>query len=233
MLRKLSVALAVIAFGSLAASAADTPYRDGSGRFSVTVPDGWSAQAVGDSQIALLIGAPDADDFSGLCIVMVRDVPELRSLTQAQIDEVFGKEMTRAFWEAAFQATNAKDVTVEDNGTRAQNGHQAYYAVGSATVTLPTGAVLRAKTKLQMQVIPGSFHAVNCRAKAETFAGYEAQFEKVFASHIPLGSGYIASLPQGGPVTLNQARPNARATLNAARVMISDQLRLSQYPRRR
>lgn len=233
MLRKLSVALAVIAFGSFAASAADTPYRDASGRFSVTVPDGWTAQSIGDTQIALLIGAPDADDFGGLCIVSVKEIPDLRSLTQAQIDEVFGKEMTRAFWETAFQATNAKDVTLEDNGTRAQNGHQAYFAVASATVTLPTGVTLRAKTKLQMQVIPGSFHAINCRAKAETFASYAANFETVLASHIPLGSGYIASLPQGGPVTLSQTRPNARATVNAARAMVSDQVQAGQYPRRR
>lgn len=235
MLRILSVALAVIGFGSFAASAADTGYRDPSGRFSVTVPDGWSGQAVGDPQVALIISAPGSDDYGGLCIVSVKEIAEMRSLSQAQIDEVFTKELNRTFWDAVFQAANAKDVTVEDSGMREQNGHRAYYALASATVTLPTGAVSRMKSKIQMQVIPGSFHAINCRSTAEAFASYSPQFETVLGSHIPLGSGYIASLPQGGSAMLGygSARPDARATVNAARAMVSDQLRLAQYPHRR
>lgn len=235
MLRILSLAFAVIAFGSLAASAADSAYRDPSGRFSVTVPDGWTGKAVGDAQVALVIAAPGSDDFGGLCIVSVKEIAEMRSLSQAQIDEVFTKELNRTFWETVFQAANAKDVAIEDSGMREQNGHRAYYALASATVTLPTGAVVRMTSKIQMQVIPGSFHAINCRSNTDVYASFSPQFETVLASHIPLGSGYIASLPHSGPVTLGlgSVRPDARSTVNAARAMVSDQLRLAQYPHRR
>jgi hypothetical protein len=233
MLRSLSVAFALIAFASLAAQAA--PYRDPSGRFTVTVPEGWTAQDVGDPRIAVLISAPGADEFSGLCMVSVKESPELRSLTQVQIDEVFATGINREFWEAAYQSANVKDVAVEDSGTREQNGHKAYYALASATVTLAAGPV-RAKSKIQLQVIPGSFHGVNCRATAETFASYAAQFETVFSSHEPKGGGYIASAPRnGGPATLgfNPGRRDPRATLNAAWTMVSEQLKASAAMRRR
>lgn len=235
MLRLLSVALAVVASGSLAAQAADQSYRDQSGRFSVTVPDGWKAQDVGDARVAALITAPDADDYSGLCIVTVKEIPEIRQLTQAQIDEVFGKEINRAFWESAYQSANAKDVALEDSGVRDQNGHKAYYALASATVTLPTGGVMRAKSKVQMQVIPGSVHMASCRSTADRYASYAPQFETVLGSHIPLGSGYIASLPRSGPMTLGltSARPDARQTVKAAHATASDQLSIVFAPRRR
>jgi hypothetical protein len=235
MLRILSAAFAALVLTSLAAQAADTAYRDPSGRFTVTVPDGWVGEPIGDTRLALVISAPGADDFGGLCIVSVSDIPQMRSLTQAQIDEVFAKEINRTFWETAYRASNAKDVVVEDFGMREQNGHKAYFAVASATVSLPTGGVVSAKGKTQIQVIPGSTHIINCRAKAEVFASHIPQFETVLSSHVPLGSAVIASLPRTGgvPVGLSTSRPDARANVIAARAMVSHVLEMAQAPRRR
>ena len=235
MLRKFSVAFAVIALGSVAASAADTAYRDSSGRFSVTVPDGWNVQDIGDTRVALMVSAPDADNYSGVCIFGVKEIPEMRQLTQAQIDEVFGKEINRQFWDAMYQATGAKDVAVEDTGMREQNGHHAYYSVASATLPLPTGGVMRAKNKIQLQVIPGSLHIMSCRSTADGYAAYALKFETMFASHIPLGSGYIASLSRSGPATLglNSAKPDARRNVNTVRTIGSNLLDIAFAPRRR
>ena len=201
MLRLLSVAFALFALGSLAAQAASTRYNDPNGRFNVAVPEGWEARGLTRAPLALAMISPRSAELGGVCLVLASQVPEMKSVPQAEIDAEFSKLVTPEFWKSAFQGAGIKDIAVEASGARDQNGRKIYYAVVSATFDGKQGAV-RTKGKQEMHVIPGSIQFVMCTAKAEGYATLELEFESVFASYEPKTGEFVASAPQSTPSLL-------------------------------
>jgi len=201
MLRLLSVAFALIAFGSATAQADGTRYRDPEGRFNLTVPTGWLAEKPVEPKIALLMASPRVAEIGGICIVMVTPVPDTKSATQAELDATFSEIFTREFWTAAYQASGLKEVTIESTGAKDQSGHKVYFVVASATVEGEKGS-LKAKSKQVLHAIPGSFQFVNCTAKFESYAQLETEFESIFDSYDAKKGDFIVRAPQNAPSVL-------------------------------
>jgi hypothetical protein len=221
MLRVVSAVLATLVLAG--AASADTPYRDREGRFSLTVPTGWAANHPEDRDIALALTSPKADDAKGgLCLIVVRDLPQTRDVPQAELDEAFGDLLTPEFWKASFEAAGIKDVVVQSSGKKQQRGRQVYFVVANTTGTDDNGQLLEAVGRQELHVVPGSMHFVNCTAPKALYAAMGPAFTLIFASFTPHPGQLLvkAPSPQATPSVLSlYAGPNFAG---ATRVIAQD-----------
>lgn len=186
---------------ALALPAHAAEYNDPEGRFSVTLPEGWVAERPPSPLISLIMASDKSAPLGGVCLVMAKAVPETASAKQSEIDEAFGAVLTKEFWETSFKTAGAKDVTVEDAGSKQQDGRTVYYVVASLTRTTDKGDV-KVKGKQVVHVIPGSLQFINCSAIADKYAELEEEFEAIFASYKAKSGDYIARAPMTPPSVL-------------------------------
>ncbi len=196
MLRSWLMVPALVGLCSLTASAAGTSYADPQGRFALTVPEAWeAAQPQSDDKIALVMAGGDVKEGTGgICVVLINSTPETKGVAQAELDSVFGTMLTREFWEATVGAGAGKDVTIVETGQAEQKGRKTYFAIATMTGTNATGPVA-AKSKLVLNVIPGSLHFINCLSKTENFAQLLPTFEAIYASYVPKSGAIVAQAP--------------------------------------
>lgn len=200
MLRLLSV-ISVAFLGMAAAQAA--PYGDPEGRFSVTIPTGWQAKKPEASQVALVMSSPSDDKAkSGVCLVMVRDMPQTRKTSQAELDEAFGQLLTKEFWVAAFESAGMAGVAVEATGSRAGKGHKIFHVVATLNTTDASGQSATGTSRQELHPVPGSLHFVNCTSTKQTYAAMEPTFQQIFASYVPHANQLLVSAPQTTPSVL-------------------------------
>lgn len=202
MLRLVSAVLAFFALGIAGAAAEGTTYNDPNGRFSLTVPTGWTAQKPDGEGIAVFLTSPTDQEIGGACFVMVRDLPQTRKMKQADLDEAFGAALTEDFWKKAFAAAGVKDVQIEDSGQKDQNGRKIYFVVATIAGTTKDGVVAKATAKQVLHVVPGSLQFVQCMTMQAMYQTMTPQFEAVFASFDPKGDQLVAQAPQAGPSVL-------------------------------
>ena len=104
MIRSLAVAFVLSFAGVAAALAAGTAYRDPEGRFTVTVPQGWTAEKPIVDKIALVMIQPRGEGIGGVCMVIVLPAPATQGSSQAEIDEALSKQFTEDYWKAGYTA---------------------------------------------------------------------------------------------------------------------------------
>jgi hypothetical protein len=186
---------------------AGTVYQDPLGRFAVTVPDGWTSQ-MGDGVQAIMVLRPDgAPQFGGGgCFIAIKEVPELKGKTQAEVDAELEKELTPEVWNAAVSAPSVQNAKLESSGTVNYNGRKAFYGVATATANV-NGQTVALKAKLVYFGVPGSLHAVGCSAKADIFETQLPIYDGVFASYEPKRGEMIVSAPPAGAGSQAAARP--------------------------
>jgi len=195
MLRSLFALTALVVFGSLTAAAEGAEYRDVDGRFTLTVPTGWSAQRPKAEQIAVVLTSPVQEEKGGICLVMVRDVPQTSKMSQAELDEAFAPILTEEFWKKAFEAAGGTNVNVDKAGQQVQRGRKVYYVVATVTASDAEGHTVKATGKQVLHVVPGSMQFVNCTTMQEMYATLEPQFESIFASFEPRVNEYLVMGP--------------------------------------
>lgn len=198
MFRALTAAVAMFAL-TLPAYAAD--YNDPEGRFSLTLPEGWVAERPNSPQISLVMASDKSAPLGGVCMVMAKAVPETASTKQEEIDQAFGGQLTKEFWEAAFKTAGAKDLNIESAGDKLQDGRKVYYVVASLTRTTDKGDV-KVKGKQIVHIIPGSLQFINCSSIADKYAELETEFEAIFDSYKAKSGDYVARAPITPPSVL-------------------------------
>jgi hypothetical protein len=206
MFRSLLTASLLVAFGSAAASAEGTFYRDPQGRFTLTVPSGWSSQKPEqESLVALYMVSPKNEknkDAGGICLVLVSETPQTREMKQSELDDAFAQVMTPDFWKRSFEAGGVKDVVVEDAGNKVHKGRKAYYLVATASSTAEDGKVSAVTSKQMIHPVPGDLFFVQCTATKAGFVAMKPVFEKVFASFEPRVNETLVYAPQSAPSVL-------------------------------
>jgi len=205
MRRPLLATLAALSFSLPSAFAADTQFRDGEGRFTVTVPAGWQA-AVPDQKgsLAVFMASPRDEgkpDTGGICMVMADPTPQTKEMEQADLDEAFGKVLTGDFWKQSLAAGGLKDIVIQDSGQKMQKGRKIYFFVATATVK-DEARVFEATSKQVVHVVPGSLYFVQCTAAKAAFPTMSPTFEKIFASFEPRVNELLVMGPRSAPSVL-------------------------------
>jgi PsbP len=197
MFRSILALTAFVVFGSLTAAADGTQYRDTEGRFTLTVPTGWSAQRPKSEQIAVVLMSPIQEESKGgICLVMVRDIPQTRKMSQAELDEAFTPILTEEFWKKAFEAAGGSNVNVDEAGQKDQRGRKVYYVVATVGATDPEGKAVKATGKQMLHIVPGSMQFVNCTTVQDMYSAMSPQFEAIFASFEPKVNEYLVQAPE-------------------------------------
>lgn len=199
MLRVCSAVLAFTVFGAGVALAG--PYKDPEGRFDVTVPTGWQSKQPNAPQVALVIASDDKAK-GGVCLVMVRDMPQTRKTPQADLDAAFGELLTKEFWVAAFESAGMTGVVVETTGSRAGKGRKIFHVVATLNTTDATGQPVAGTSRQELHPVPGALHFVNCTTSKQTYAAVEPTFQQIFASYQPHANQLVVSAPEAKPSVL-------------------------------
>lgn len=195
MFRLIGVLLAGFALAAPFAAAAD--YRDPHGRFSVSVPEDWMADAPETaSPIALLMLGVKGKELIGICLVLIQDTPETRGLTQADIDAAMAQEINEAFWRGAIQSAGGYDVAIDSFGARDGGGHQVHQVVVSYSIKTKDG-VGRTKGKNEVHMMPGRMHMVGCTTEDARYDAASADFDSILYSYDP-SIGLVSEAPSGG-----------------------------------
>jgi hypothetical protein len=205
MRRTFLATLSMLSFSLTPAFAEDTQFRDGEGRFTVTVPSGWQAGVPEQkSSLALFMASPseDANPLSGgICMVMADATPNTKDMNQADLDEAFGQILTGDFWKQSLAAGGLKDIVVQDSGQKMQKGRKTYFFVATATVK-DAEKVFQATSKQVVHVVPGSLFFVQCTSAKAAYAGMTPTFEKVFTSFDPRANELLVMGPRSAPSVL-------------------------------
>lgn len=205
MRRTLLATLSVLSFSLAPAFAEDTQFRDGEGRFTITVPAGWEA-AVPEHKgpLAVFLASPrDAatPDSGGICMVMADPTPQTKDMSQADLDEAFSQVLTGDFWKKSLAAGGLKDIVVQDSGQKVQRGRKTYFFVATATVK-DEAKVFEATSKQVVHVVPGSLYFVQCTAAKAAWPTMTPTFEKIFASFEPRVNELLVMGPHSAPSVL-------------------------------
>lgn len=193
-------AAAVLALVSILATAEAKPFDDGQGRFSLTVPDGWQAEAPKTAgELALVMAGAEGKGYVGICIVIVGATPETKSMTQGEIDAAMVAEITEDFWKNGMKSAAGSGVAmnVESSGSREASNRRVHYAVVTMEGSAKDGTEKKTKGKFEIHAIPGSMHGVICMTMAESYDVASVDFEAIFTSYEPT-RGLVAEAPQGG-----------------------------------
>lgn len=205
MRRTLVAALSALSFSLAPAIAQDTQFRDGEGRFTVTVPATWQAGVPEQkSSLALFMASPrdEANPQSGgICMVMADATPQTKDMKQSDLDEAFGQLLTGDFWKQSLAAGGLKDIVVQEAGQKMQKGRKTYFFVATATVKDET-KVFQATSKQVVHVVPGSLFFVQCTAATPSFQVMSPTFEKVFTSFDPRVNELLVMGPRSAPSVL-------------------------------
>ena len=184
------------------ASAAN--YTDPSGRFVVAVPEGWAAAKPDDATtLAVVLGKSSSTvtPYNGICLVLYIDLPATKSKTQAEINSIVDGQLTPEFWKSSLQSAGDKSFTVNSTGNREKDGRKINHAIFTAEAE-ENGKLSKAKGKMELHFIPGSFHSLLCMTELETYEAASADFEKILGSYEPRNGALVARAPSVGPSVL-------------------------------
>ena len=218
MIRSLAViSLCAVALAQPALSA---PYKDPSGRFDMTIPDGWTNVETKDvKEIGFVIGRENSAELpnGAACIGLFLETPDTRGRTQEELNNLFGEELTPDFWNKATKSTGKDEMTVLSTGTREQTGRKISYFVFTGTAD-DQGTKVQGKGKTEIHFVPGSVHFVMCVTNVANYDAMIAEFDAIFTSYVPRGgSSVVAGLERPAPSMLTMfAGPNFNG---AARVL--------------
>ena len=221
MIRSLAViSLCAVALAQPALSA---PYKDPSGRFDMTIPDGWTNVETKDvKEVGFVIGRENSAELpnGAACIGLFLETPDTRGRTQEELNNLFGEELTPDFWNKATKSTGKDEMTVLSTGTREQTGRKISYFVFTGTAD-DQGTKVQGKGKTEIHFVPGSVHFVMCVTNVANYDAMIAEFDAIFTSYVPRGgSSVVAGLERPAPSMLTMfAGPNFNG---AARVLSQD-----------
>jgi hypothetical protein len=196
MFRLIGALLASFALMVASAVAAETPYRDPQGRFTVDVPANWVTNDPGVQQIALLMAGIDGEKLVGICVVGVHEMAETRSASQGDIDQTLVEAFDENFWKSTFQAAGGKDVVIESSGAREKDGRKIHQVVATMGQQTKDGFE-QAKSKQEIHAIPGIIHVIACATKVERYDTALADFDAIFNSYEPQ-RGLVSQAPSNG-----------------------------------
>jgi hypothetical protein len=194
--------LAVLAFAGLVPAEA-AELRDAQGRFTLTVPDGWTSNIPANAaDFTVVLSKGDAEGAPGAaCIGLYLDMPTTKSATQADLNTVVEGQLTTDFWKSAMQASGDTSFKVVSTGKRDRDGRRIHNVVFTGTV-VENGKKDSGKGKMEVHFIPGSMHSVMCVTDEASFARHANAFETIFTSYVPSVAPLIA-----------QARPGTASAL--------------------
>lgn len=186
-----------------AASAHAEKYNDPYGRFSVTVPPGWAAEkpnsnvnAGAPAEITLFMVGIREKKMVGLCLALLANTPDTRSMSQAEIDSKASSELTEDAWRASAKSSGFGDkIAIESSGNRQGPGHLVHYVVTTMDSKNKDGTVTKMKGKQELHMLPGVIHMVGCATDAESYDTASVDFETIFTSFTPM-AGVVAQTPQ-------------------------------------
>lgn len=221
MNRLTRLGFAMLALAGLLASAHASEMRDAKGRFSLSVPAGWSSQVPeNNNDLTVVLARPDTEGLVGAaCVGLYFDMPSTRSVSQADINTVVEGQLNETFWRNALKASGDQPVDVVSTGKRDIDGRRVHNVVFTGEV-VDAGKKSTGKGKMELHFIPGSMHSLMCITDANAFASHSAAFETIFTSYMPSAAPIIAAAPSG---TASALTLFARATqTGTAQVVSSD-----------
>ena len=186
-------ALGCIALIAATSAAEARQVSDPSARFSMTVPDDWTQVQIPDPIVAYAAWKNSQSPMNGFCVAVIVDVPETRSKSQSEIDEMLTNELTEAVWRAAYESKGL-GVVVHESGRRDANGRKVHFAFTTATVPQQGGAGIKVKGREELHALPGSSHSVTCMALEANYDAVAEELKGVLHSYVP-NAGLVAQLP--------------------------------------
>jgi hypothetical protein len=203
--------LAVLAFAGLVPAEA-AELRDAQGRFTLTVPDGWTSDIPANAaDFTVVLSKGDAEGAPGAaCIGLYLDMPTTRSATQADLNTVVEGQLTADFWKSAIQASGDTSFKVISTGKRDRDGRRIHNVVFTGTV-VENGKTESGKGKMEVHFIPGSMHSVMCVTDEAAFVRHTNAFETIFTSYQPSVAPLIAQARSGTASALTLFARTAQA----------------------
>lgn len=196
MLRLTTLLAASVAAVAIAIPASASQYSDPSGRFEMTVPDGWQIERPASAEVlTFVMGKEKAADGSAgaVCVGIFMDIASTKSNSQAEINTAVEGQFTKEFWTNALKSTGDKSFAVNSTGNRDKSGRRIHHVVFSAEGN-EAGKSVMAKGKMEVQFVPGSMHSVMCMTEEVTYAAYTPNFDTVFNSYEPGKNAVVASI---------------------------------------
>jgi|GEM_PF-3471452 len=189
--------LAILGVASLATAHA-AELRDAKGRFSLSVPDGWSSQVPdNNNQVTVVLGKVDTEAGTGAaCLGIYFDMPATQSASQAELNTVVEGQLTETFWRNALKASGDQTVDLVSRGKRDIDGRRIHNVVFTGEV-VEGGKKSTGKGKMELHFIPGAMHSLMCMTEASAFDEHSAAFEMIFVSYVPSTAPIIAMAPSG------------------------------------
>lgn len=195
--------------------------RDAKGRFSVSIPAGWSSEVPTQTGgLTVVLAKPDAEGLVGAaCVGLYLDMPSTRTATQAELNAAVEGQLTESFWKGAMQDGNDPTFKVLSTGKRDSDGRRIHNAVFSGTV-VDGEKKTAGQGKVEIHFIPGSMHSVMCVTEAAAFASHSPAFETIFTSYAPSVEAIVAQAPSGTASALTLFARTAQS--GAAQVVSRD-----------
>lgn len=197
MNRLILLGLAILALAGLAPTHA-SEVRDSKGRFSLSVPAGWSSQVPeNNNEVTVVLAKVDTEAGTGAaCLGIYFDMPATRSASQADLNTVVEGQLTETFWRDALKASGDRPVDLVSRGKRDIDGRRIHNVVFTGEV-VDGGKKSTGKGKMELHFIPGAMHSLMCITEASAFDGHSAAFELIFTSYVPSTAPIIAMAPSG------------------------------------
>jgi hypothetical protein len=225
MLRALACALAMLALMETAAVAEEV--SDANNTFRLTIPDGWTKVPPPFAGVALIVASPRIEETGGSCNVIIAEVEETRSMTQAEAEALAIAAFTEEAWKAEIASIRfVKSVTIEQSGVKEHRGRKAFFVRAIVDFDL-NGTVVSFKNLQDFHVIPGRMYAVTCASLAAAYDQEAADLETIMASFEPIPSMTVAGTRARAPSTVTAA-----AIAHAMRKAASDALQAAAMTRR-
>ena len=126
MNRLILLGLAILALAGLAPTHA-SEVRDSKGRFSLSVPAGWSSQVPeNNNEVTVVLAKVDTEAGTGAaCLGIYFDMPTTRSASQADLNTVVEGQLTETFWRDALKASGDRPVDLVSRGKRDIDGRRS------------------------------------------------------------------------------------------------------------
>jgi hypothetical protein len=183
MLRVTALSALLVAAATTTSFATDI--SDPSGRFTATVPDGWTSMGSLPPPAVFMISKPAADGTRSVCTAVILATPANTSKTQQEIDDEIQRVNTNDVVKATYEMQGFKDVVVEKQASRQGEGHVVHQIMLTLTAQSAGGASTRLKVFEELHALPGQAHDLGCIAKPENYAAVEPDFQAIGLGYKP------------------------------------------------
>jgi hypothetical protein len=180
-----ATALSALLLAATTDSVLASDVSDPSGRFTATIPDGWTAVDSLPPPAVFMIRKTGADGSRSICTAVIIATPATTSKTQQEIDDEILRVNTNDAVKAAYEQQGFKDVSVEKQSKRQGDGHVVHQVVLTLSVPAASGTAARLKVFEELHALPGQTHDLGCMTKPENYDAMAPEFQAVGLGYQP------------------------------------------------